>query len=162
MNRPRRFMTDRMRAIDATVTARVHAQLKKHGAGNLGIAHARIMADLGPGARPSELASRLGVTKAAVGQLVATLEKEGFVTRSVDPTDGRAQIVRPTSLAQKAFQAGRRELDKIESEWLELLGSRRLGSLAGSLEVLDRWQQDAKLNEAEAAKRRRSAWHPDA
>jgi DNA-binding MarR family transcriptional regulator len=136
-------MADRMRAIDAAVTARVHMKLKQHGAGNLGIAHARLMAELPPGARPSDLAKRLGVTKAAVGQLVATLEKEGFVERTADPSDGRAQIVRPTARAEKVLQAGRRELDRIEAEWLDVLGSRRLAALAGSLEILDRWQADA-------------------
>ncbi len=130
-----------MRAIDSAVTARVHAQLQKHGAGNLGIAHARLMADLAPGARPSELARRLGVTKAAVGQLVTTLEMEGFVERAADPSDGRARIVKPTALAEKVFQAGRRELDRIEAEWLVLLGSRRLRALAISLEILDQWQE---------------------
>jgi DNA-binding MarR family transcriptional regulator len=141
--RPRRFMTDRMRAVDSTVTARVHAEILKHHHGKLGIAHARLMADLGPGARPSELARRLGVTKAAIGQLVNVLEKQGLVERTADASDRRAQIVRPTARAETLFRVGRRELDKIEAEWLTLLGPRRLKQLALSMELLDRWRVNA-------------------
>ena len=136
-------MTDRMRAIDAAVTARVHAEILRHHDGKLGIAHARLMADIGPGARPTDLARRLGVTKAAVGQLVALLEQQGLVERASDPSDGRAQLVRPTARAQKLFRFGRRELDEIEAEWLALLGPRRLKQLGESLERLDAWRLGA-------------------
>jgi len=138
---PRPFLNDRMRGIDLAVTVRVHQALKKHGAEGLGIPHARLMADLGPGGRQSELARRLGVTKAAVGQLVAALEERGFVERTADPKDGRAQIVRPTARAEAAFRIARRELDRIEAEWVELLGEARFKALAKSLESLDAWRQ---------------------
>jgi DNA-binding MarR family transcriptional regulator len=138
--RPRTFITDRMRAIDAAVTARVHDRIQRNRAQKLGIAHARLMADLGPGARPTELARRLGVTKAAIGQLVNVLERQGLVERSDDPSDGRAQIVRPTARAEKLFQVGRQELDKIEAEWRKVLGPSRLKQLNNSLELLDRWR----------------------
>jgi DNA-binding MarR family transcriptional regulator len=134
-------MTDRMRAIDAAVTARVHARIQKGRAQKLGIAHARLMADLGPGARPTELARRLGVTKAAVGQLVNVLESQGLVERTGDPSDRRAQIVRPTPRAERLFRIGRQELDGIEAEWRNVLGARRLRQLAISLELLDRWRE---------------------
>jgi DNA-binding MarR family transcriptional regulator len=133
-------MTDRMRAIDAAVTARVHAKIQAGRTQKLGIAHARLMADLGPGARPTELARRLGVTKAAVGQLVNVLESQGLVERAPDPADRRAQIVRPTSRAERLFQIGRQELDGIEDEWRHVLGAGRLKQLAVSLELLDRWR----------------------
>jgi DNA-binding MarR family transcriptional regulator len=133
-------MTDRMRAIDAAVTARVHARIQRGRSQKLGIAHARLMADLGPGARPTDLARTLGVTKAAVGQLVNVLEGQGLVERSADPSDGRAQIVRPTARAEKLFQLGRQELDEIEAEWLKVLGPGRLKQLAISLELLDGWR----------------------
>jgi DNA-binding MarR family transcriptional regulator len=142
-NAPRRDLNDRMRAIDLAVTMRVHNSLKKHGAAGLGIAHARLMADLGTGGRPSELARRLGVTKAAVGQLVAALEERGFVERTTDPTDGRAQVVRPTARAEAAFKIARRELDRIEAEWVELLGESRFKALSKALESLDAWRLKA-------------------
>jgi DNA-binding MarR family transcriptional regulator len=138
--RARTFMTDRMRAIDAAVTARVHARIQTGRAQKLGIAHARLMADLGLGARPTELARRLGVTKAAVGQLVNVLETQGLVERAGDPSDRRAQIVRPTPRAERLFQIGREELNRIEAEWRNVLGATRLKQLAVSLELLDEWR----------------------
>lgn len=139
-DRPRRFLTDRMRAIDAAVTRRVHSEILEHHDGRLGIAHARLMADLGPGARPTELARTLGITKAAVGQLLDVLEAQGLVERAADPSDGRAQIVRPTAKAARLYRAGRAELDRIEREWLDVLGPRRLADLDRALVDLDTWR----------------------
>jgi DNA-binding MarR family transcriptional regulator len=133
-------MTDRMRAIDAAVTARVHAKLLEHHDGKLGIAHARVMADLGAGSRPSEIARRLGVTKAAVGQLLGPLEEQGLVTRVPDPSDGRALIFKPTSKAARLYAVARREIDAVEAEWKRALGPRRFDQLAASLEILDGWR----------------------
>jgi len=142
-----------MRAIDAAVTARVHARIQSGRVHKLGIAHARLMADLGPGARPTDLARTLGVTKAAIGQLVTVLEGQGLVERSADPSDGRAQIVRPTARAEKLFQVGRQELDTIEEEWLEVLGRSRLKQLTISLELLDRWRTSAARDSSGARRR---------
>ncbi len=141
LDRPRRFLTDRMRSIDTAVTGRVHAKILEHHDGRLGIAHARLMADLGEGARPTELARRLGVTKAAVGQLVDVLEAQGLVTRVADASDGRAHVVRPTARARRLYRVGRAELDRIEVEWVELLGRRRLCELARTLIQLDGWRE---------------------
>jgi len=139
-DRPRRFLTDRMRAIDAAVTGRVHREILRHHDGRLGIAHARLMADLGPGARPTDLARTLGITKAAVGQLLNMLEAQGLVERAPDPSDGRAQLVRATAKARRLYRIGRRELDRIESEWLAILGARGLAALERALVQLDRWR----------------------
>jgi len=134
-------MTDRMRALDAAVTARVHARILDHHDGKLGLAHSRVMADLGAGSRPSEIAKRLGVTKAAVGQVLGPLEEQGLVSRTADPSDGRAIVFKPTSKAARLYVVARRELDAIEAEWKAVLGKRRFQELAASLEVLDGWRQ---------------------
>src|SRR5687767_2166502 len=49
------------------------------------------------GVRLTELAQRLGVTKQAVGQVVAELEELGVVEVRPDPSDGRAKLVRFTT-----------------------------------------------------------------
>ncbi len=46
------------------------------------------------GTRPTVLAQRVGISKQAVGQLVAELEQMGMVERVADPADGRARLVR--------------------------------------------------------------------
>src|ERR1700744_1016983 len=47
----------------------------------------------GGGATSSELAERLGVTKQASGQLIAELEKRGYVRRTDHPQGGRRRLV---------------------------------------------------------------------
>jgi DNA-binding MarR family transcriptional regulator len=137
--RRQRFLVDRMRSIEGVVTEWVHAQVTNAGAEGLSVAHARLMAELGPGSRPSELARRLGVTRGAVGQLVDRLEAGGFVTREPDPLDRRAHIVRPTARAASAYVVGRQSLLGIEDEWRRILGPRLMADLARALEVLDNW-----------------------
>jgi DNA-binding MarR family transcriptional regulator len=141
LDRPRRYLTDRMRAVDAAVTARVHGEVQRLAAPELRVPHARLMADLGPAARPSELARRLGVTKAAVAQLLAHLEAHGYVERMPDPGDARAALITPTARALAAYRVGRRALDEVEAEWEEVLGGERLRVLAECLELLDGWRQ---------------------
>jgi DNA-binding MarR family transcriptional regulator len=99
-----------------------------------------VMAELaGAGARPSQLAARLGVTRAAAGQLVARLEERGLVELVPDPEDGRATIVKPTEAARSAYRAARAAISDIESEWTRVLGRRRMAVLAESLSMLTEW-----------------------
>jgi DNA-binding MarR family transcriptional regulator len=150
LDRPRRYLTDHMRAVDAAVTARVHGEIQRLAAPELRVPHARLMADLGPAARPSELARRLGVTKAAVAQLLAHLEAHGYVERTRDPADARAALITPTARALAAYRVGRRALDEVEAEWEQLLGRERLRMLAECLELLDGWRQRQRQADGDA------------
>ena len=52
--------------------------------------------DLDHGSRLTDLADRSGLTKQAVGEAVAELERKGYVERVPDPLDGRAKIIKLT------------------------------------------------------------------
>lgn len=53
----------------------------------------------------SELATRLGVTKGAVTQLIVRLEAKGLVTRTPHPTDSRAIVISLTDKGKEAYTA---------------------------------------------------------
>ena len=58
------------------------------------------------GVRSSVLATRLGISKQAAGQLVTDLERKGYLERVADPADGRAKLVRLTEKGWAVWLAG--------------------------------------------------------
>lgn len=58
------------------------------------------------GLAPSKLASMAGVTKATISVMLARMERDGLVKKSVDEADGRARLVYLTN-------KGRQEMDSI-------------------------------------------------
>jgi len=144
-DRPRDFLNDLMRAIDREVTRQAALAVERSGIRGLTAAHGRLMAELEPaGTRPSQLAARLGVTKAAVGQLVDKLEKKGLVVRAPDPEDGRAVIIRPTEKAKLAYLTARKAIIAIEAEWRERLGGTSTGSFERTLLKLKAWSEESE------------------
>ena len=117
--------------------------MERSGIRGLTAAHGRLMAELEPaGTRPSRLAARLGVTKAAVGQLLTKLEKKGLVVRVQDPEDGRAVMVRPTEKAKIAYQTARKAIMEIEAEWRVRLGDARTAAFERTLHRLKEWSDE--------------------
>src|SRR4051812_480424 len=69
----------------------------------LRVAHTQLLPHLGTqGVRATEIARRIGISKQAVGALLADLEAWGVAERVPDPADGRASLVRLTAAGQAA------------------------------------------------------------
>jgi len=68
------------------------------------------------------LANKLGVSKQAVGQIVAELEEAGVLCRVPDLSDGRAKLVRFTTAGYSAVLAGFNVLHEVEAELAAELG----------------------------------------
>jgi DNA-binding MarR family transcriptional regulator len=85
--------------------------------------------DMEHGSRLTELADRSGLTKQAVGEAVAELERKGYLERVPDPEDGRAKIIKLTQRGVEAALTGRRLFAEIENEWAERYGEERVASL---------------------------------
>jgi DNA-binding MarR family transcriptional regulator len=85
--------------------------------------------DLENGSRLTELAASAGLTKQAVGEAVTELEQLGYVTRTPDPQDGRAKIIKLTDLGLDVVIKGRRIFSQIENEWAEQIGPELVASL---------------------------------
>ncbi len=97
----------------------------------------RLLVRLGPdGARAASLARELGMSRQASGQLVAELERAGYVERRQDPRDGRARRVRLTSSGKELVREGRTALEALESRWADRLGRARFRALRRTLREL--------------------------
>ena len=85
------------------------------------------------GVRLTELAQRLGITKQAVGQVVAELEEMGVVELRPDPSDGRAKLVRFTAKGAKGIEHGLSVLAELETELASKIGKRHMRALHQAL-----------------------------
>jgi len=74
------------------------------------------------GIRMTALAQKVGVTKQAVGHIVAELEQAGVLCRVPDPSDGRAKLVRFTAAGYNALLVGFGVLQEVEDELAAELG----------------------------------------
>lgn len=75
------------------------------------------------GTRPGVLAERAGMSKQAMGDLIAQCEAWGLVTRAADPHDARARVVRFTPDGLAWQQAFRSALAQAEAEFREAVGA---------------------------------------
>src|SRR5580765_3334550 len=87
-----------------TVQRRMLERLHERGFGDLDAAHLNVFQYPGPqGSKPSELASRLRMSKQALNYLLGELERLGYLERRPHPDDLRAKRVtltkRGTSVA---------------------------------------------------------------
>ncbi|MFI9413996.1 MarR family winged helix-turn-helix transcriptional regulator [Nocardia gamkensis] len=91
---------------------------------------------LGGGLRASDLAGQLGVTRQATAQVIATLERAGYLCRVDDPGDGRAKLVCLTPRGRTATRILRDSMQSLERDWEETLGPERMADLRDILTIL--------------------------
>src|ERR1051326_4685341 len=102
---------------------RVQRAIEDAGFGDFPIAHMNVFAWLPvEGARIGELARQAQLSKQTMTELVAYLERHGYVSRVRDPRDGRAWIIRFTDRGAALDQVARRALQETEREWAAALG----------------------------------------
>lgn len=85
------------------------------------------------GARVTDLAGRVGMSKQALGEFAARLQELGMLESRPDPGDGRVKILRLTAQGKEVVAAGERAIAKVEQRWIERLGSRRWEDLRAIL-----------------------------
>lgn len=81
------------------------------------------------GTRPTEIARRLGVSKQAVGQLLAELEAMEAVVRVPDPTDRRAHLIKFNDAPGRGLLDGIAILTAFEEELAQAIGDDLMGDL---------------------------------
>ncbi len=86
--------------------------------------------------RPTEIADQLQISKQSVHELLTHVERQGYLTREPDPTDGRARIVRLTDRGRALETTINQIARGSEQHIAELLGDRRFAQLRLALEEL--------------------------
>lgn len=121
------------------VLAEFLRRLDVAGEGELRAAHGMLFQTLyGAGATSTELAERLGVTKQAAGQLVADLEKRGYLRRLEHPDGGRRRLVVLTDKALDHLTVAGATLHQLEAELARQLDDANLAALRAELSRLIR------------------------
>jgi DNA-binding MarR family transcriptional regulator len=113
----------RLRTAAEAVHAAGHARLAAAGFDELRPAHFALLKYPGPhGARPGELAARVGLRKQALNPLLNDLESWGYLVRTGDDRDRRGRVVRLTGRGFALVRVLRETLEAIESGLRERAG----------------------------------------
>jgi DNA-binding MarR family transcriptional regulator len=103
------------------------------------------------GSRITDLARHANVTAQAMSEVVAYLERHGYVERVADPSDGRARLVRLTARGGELYGVARRLIVELESKWAARIGDRKLRELKRLLgELWDAIEPEEMAQEADA------------
>jgi DNA-binding MarR family transcriptional regulator len=84
----------------------------------------------------TDLAAWAHIAKPSMTYLVRNLEERGYVERTPDPVDGRAQQVRLTERGQDAVRTVRQIVRDTEAAWADQIGETRLEQLRAILREL--------------------------
>ncbi len=100
------------------------------------------------GTTVNRLAERANMTKQAMAELVAHLEKHGYVVRVPDPTDRRAKLVLPTERGREVIEIAQGLVPELE-QWVSMLiGAERAGALRADLEAIQNAARDRAAGDA--------------
>jgi DNA-binding MarR family transcriptional regulator len=116
----------------------LHRRFAQRGHPEIRPVHGNVMQFLDDdGTRVSVLAQRAQITKQSMAELVAHLERLGYVERVPDPSDGRAQLVRATPRGRQLYPIAREVVAELEAEWTRRLGRAKMRQLRALLEELN-------------------------
>jgi len=120
------------------VQRRMLELLHERGFDDLDAAHLNVFQYPGPqGARPSELAAQLRISKQALNYLLGELERLGYLERRPDPDDLRSKRIVLTPRGTSAILVIRDAVAEMETAWSERLGPKRFAQLRRLLVELD-------------------------
>jgi DNA-binding MarR family transcriptional regulator len=85
------------------------------------------------GARPTDVAAQVGISKQALNYLLRELERLGYLEREPDPDDLRSKRIVLTQRGIAAVGVIREAVAEIEAAWAQRLGSERFAQLRNLL-----------------------------
>ena len=109
-------------------------RLHENGFDDLDAAHLNVFQYPGPqGARPTELAARLRISKQALNYLLGQLERLDYLERQPDPDDQRSKRIALTQHGSSAIGVIRQAVGDTERQWEAALGAERFAQLRNLL-----------------------------
>jgi DNA-binding MarR family transcriptional regulator len=109
-------------------------RLHERGFDDLDVAHLNVFQYPGPqGARPTELATRLRISKQALNYLLGELERLDYLERRPDPDDLRSKRVALTRRGISAIDVIREAVGEVETAWAQQLGPKHFAQFRGFL-----------------------------
>lgn len=128
-----------LRAPWEAVQSHMLRRLHENGCADFDAAYLPVFGYPGPqGARPSELAAQLGMSKQALNYLLGSLERAGYLERRPHPEDARARRIALTPRGLDAVRVIRDAVAELEASWAQLLGPERFAQLRTMLQELGR------------------------
>ncbi len=98
-------------------------EARERGYSEIRLAHNAVFGTLsGSAGRTSEMATRAGITKQSMGEVVRELAELGIVEVKPDPQDRRAKLVSYTDKGIEVTMGGRRYLEELEERFAEQFG----------------------------------------
>ena len=108
----------------------LHERLADRGHPEVRAPHGNVLQFLdADGTQVSELARRAQITKQSMAELVAHLERHGYVERVPDPADRRAKLVRATALGDEVYAIAHEVVAELERRLVTRLGAERVKEL---------------------------------
>ena len=105
-------------------------RLHERGFTDLDTAYLNVFLYPGPqGARPSELAARLKISKQALNYLLGELERLHYLERRPDPDDLRSKRILLTPRGTSLIPVIREAVGEVETAWAKQLGPKRFAQL---------------------------------
>ena len=109
-------------------------RLRERGFDDFDRAYFAVFRYPGPqGARPTDVAAQLGVSKQALNYLLRELERLGYLRREPHPDDLRSKRIVVTERGVAAVAVIREAVAEMEAAWEERLGPRRFAQLRNLL-----------------------------
>jgi DNA-binding MarR family transcriptional regulator len=120
--------------ISRDLRQRVTAALHARGFTDYRTTYHDVFMLMGPeGNRVGELAKWAGITRQAMSEMLADLERLGFVERVADPTDRRAVLVRRTDQGWEVNTIARQVVGETQRAWSARVGAARYAEMLESL-----------------------------
>ncbi len=117
-----------------TVQQHMLERLHEHGFDDFDRAYFAVFRYPGPqGARPTDVAAQVGISKQALNYLLRELERLGYLEREPDPDDLRSKRIVLTQRGIAAVGVIRDAVAEIEAAWTQRLGPKRFAQLRNLL-----------------------------